>query len=132
MRQLAHTTASISDSRRTKPALVAHGPYGPYGLDLMLIDSALEHIALARRWMDHQEHREKDHLLTVTVQIVRELQSSVELYAGHPHAANLDDLCDYMSRQLVTAKVQDRVEKLDEVADLLREVRNAWMMVPYV
>jgi flagellin-specific chaperone FliS len=33
-----------------------------------------------------------------------------------------------MSRQLVAANLQNRVATLDEVADLLREVRTAWGM----
>ena len=126
MRLRVHTAGSISVSCPGEPALLAHG------LDLLLIDSVLEHIALARPWMDHEESREKDHLLTAAVQIVGELRSSLDFYASRPHAANLDDLCDYITRQLVAANVQNRASTLDEVADLLREVRTAWMMVPYV
>lgn len=128
MRLLVHTTDSISTPRPATPpaALLARG------LDLLLIDSALEHIALARDWMDDQDSREKDHLLVAAVRIVGELRSSLHQYASGPHAANLDDLCDYMSRRLVAATIQNRVATLDEVADLLREVRTAWMMVPYV
>jgi flagellin-specific chaperone FliS len=34
-----------------------------------------------------------------------------------------------MSRRLVAANLQDQVTTLDEVADLLREIRkNAWMV----
>jgi flagellar protein FliS len=126
MRPLVHTSASISATRKGGPALAAHG------LDLMLVDSVLEHIALARRWMDHDDSCEKHQLLTAAVQIVGELRSSLDVHAGGPHAANLDDLCDYISRQLVAANLQNRVATLGEVADLLRELRTAWMMVPYV
>jgi flagellar protein FliS len=127
MRLFVHTAASISAPRQgARPALLVQS------LDLMLIDSVLEHIALARRGMNREGSCEKDHLLSAAVQIVGELRSSLDLYASGPHAANLDDLCDYMSRQLVAANAQNRVATLDEVADLLREARSAWMMVPYV
>jgi flagellar protein FliS len=101
----------------------------PFCLDLMLMDSALRRIAQARRWMDEEEGAEKHHLLTSAVQIVGELRSTLNLREGGPFAANLDDLCEYMSRQLAAAHRHNRVEALDEVSDLLREVRTAWVMV---
>ena len=95
----------------------------------MLMDSALERIAHARRSMDDEDSRETRQLLSTAVQIVGELRSSLDLHEGGPFAANLDDLCEYMSRQLVAANLRKSVAALDEVADLLREIRkNAWMV----
>jgi flagellar secretion chaperone FliS len=95
-------------------------------MSLMLMDSALERIDQARRWMDTENGDEKHYLLTAAVEIVGELRSTLDVGTGGPYAANLDDLCEYMSRQLVAANLQNRVATLDEVADLLREVRTAW------
>src|SRR5690348_5455958 len=104
MRPVGHICIPVSAPRQgAEPALIARG------LDLMLIDSALEHLGLARRWMAHQDSRDRAHLLEAAVLIVGELRSSLDLHTGGPHAANLDDLCDYMSRQLVAANAQDRV-----------------------
>jgi flagellar protein FliS len=110
----------------------AHATVFSYSPDLMLIDDVLEHIALARQWMDHEDSCEKHHLLVAAVRIVGELRSSLDVHGGGPYAVNLDDLCDYISRQLVAANVHNQVATLDEVAHLLREVRTAWMKVPYV
>jgi flagellar protein FliS len=79
--------------------------------------------------MDDEDSLEKHHLLNAAVQIVGELRSTLDMRAGGPYAANLDDLCGYMSRQLVAANLQNRVANLDEVAGLLREVRTAWGMI---
>ena len=95
----------------------------------MLMDSALERIDQARHWMDEEDSCEKHYLLTGAVQIVGELRSTLNVRAGGPYAANLDDLCEYMSRQLVAAGLQNQVTTLDEVAGLLREVRTAWGMM---
>jgi flagellar secretion chaperone FliS len=98
-------------------------------MSLMLMDSALERINQARDWMDEEDSFEKHYLLTGAVQIVGELRSTLNVRDGGPFAANLDDLCEYMSRQLVAANLQNQVATLDEVADLLREIRkNAWMV----
>ena len=99
-------------------------------MSLMLMDSALERIDQARYWMDDEGSGEKHYLLAGAVQIVGELRSTLNVRDGGPFAANLDDLCEYMSRQLVAANLQNQVAALDEVADLLREVRSAWVIVP--
>jgi flagellar secretion chaperone FliS len=96
---------------------------------LVLMDNALQRIDQARHWMDDEDSLEKHHLLTAAVRIVGELRSTLDVRAGGPLTVNLDDLCDYMSRQLVAANLQNRVATLDEVAGLLREVRTAWGMM---
>lgn len=96
---------------------------------LVLMDNALRRIDQARHWMDDEDSLEKHHLLSSAVRIVGELRSTLDVRAGGPYAANLDDLCDYMSRQLLAASLQNRVATLDEVAGLLREVRSAWGMM---
>jgi flagellin-specific chaperone FliS len=104
-------------------------------MTVTLMDSALERIDRARF------AAEKSDLLAGAVQIVGELRSTLNVRDGGPFAANLDDLCEYMSRQLVAANLQNRPcskhglcslqgpATLDEVADLLREIRkNSWMV----
>lgn len=97
-----------------------------FSLDLMLTDSALERIGHARYWMESQDGRQIRRHLIAAVQIVGELRSTLNVREGDPLVANLDDLCDYMSRQLEAANRHNRLETLDEVSDLLREVRTAW------
>ena len=98
-------------------------------MSLTLMDSALERIDRARRWLHTEADFEKHDLVSGAVQIVGELRSTLNVRDGGPFAANLDDLCEYMSRQLVAANLQNRPATLDEVADLLREIRkNAWMV----
>lgn len=96
------------------------------GLDLMLLDSVLEHIAAARACLHEDNRSETSLLLTGAVQIVGELRSSLDPLEGGPLAAHLDDLCDYMARQLRSADRQNRPDLLDQVSDLLREVRCVW------
>ena len=111
----------------------AHGGVAaadPHKLILMLMDGALERIALARGRIQHQELTEKNRLLSAAVMIIDELKSSLNIKGGGVIAANLDDLYDYMSRQLISANLQNNVEILDEVTHLLREIRSAWVLLP--
>jgi flagellar secretion chaperone FliS len=99
-------------------------------LDLTLMDTALEHIAGASRRMKLGENAAKHRLLHSTLQLIGELRGSLDLGAGGPMAVNLDDLCDYMARQLTCAGRQNRLAPLGEVSDLLREIRSAWVSLP--
>ncbi len=114
-------------------SVAAHGGVAaadPHKLILMLMDGALERIALARGRLEHKELGEKNRLLSAAVSIVDELKNSLDLKGGGVIAANLDDLYDYMSRQLISANLQNRIETLDEVTHLLREIRSAWVLLP--
>jgi flagellar protein FliS len=114
-------------------SVAAHGGVAasdPHRLILMLMDGALERIAQARGRLQHGELAEKNRLLCSAVEIIEELRRSLDLRAGGAIAANLDDLYDYMCRQLISANLQNRAATLDEVSHLLREIRSAWITVP--
>jgi len=114
-------------------SVAAHGGVAaadPHRLILMLMDGALERIAQAHGRLQHHELAEKNRLLHAAVSIIDELRSSLDLRMGGVIAANLDDLYDYMARQLIAANLQNKPEILDEVAHLLREIRSAWVLLP--
>ncbi|HEY8509941.1 MAG TPA: flagellar export chaperone FliS [Steroidobacteraceae bacterium] len=102
----------------------------PHRLILMLMDGALDRIAQARGCLQHGAMSEKNRLISSAVQIVEELRASLDLNAGGTIAANLDDLYDYMGRQLLKANLTNRIETLDEVSHLLNEIRSAWIALP--
>lgn len=113
-------------------SVAAHGGVAaadPHQLIVMLLDGALERIATARGAMQHGAVAEKGRLLHKAVEILDELQASLNLEAGGSLAANLSDLYDYVARLLMTASVQNRPEPLDEAAKLLREIRSAWVAI---
>jgi len=102
----------------------------PHQLTLMLMDGALERIAKARGCLGRGDLAGKAQLLQRTYAILGELRGSLDLARGGPLAHNLDDLYEYMGRQLLRANVESRSELLDEVASLLAEIRSAWCAVP--
>jgi flagellar protein FliS len=102
----------------------------PHRLIVMLMDGALERIARARGCMENGALADKNQQLSTAVAIIDELRCSLDLANGGPIAANLDDLYDYMCRQLVKANLTNRIETLDEVSHLLAEIRSAWIALP--
>ena len=103
----------------------------PQRLILMLYDGALERIATARGCMQNGHVAEKSELLTRVIAIVGELRGSLDLVRGGAVAANLDDLYDYVTRRLIAGNAANDAEALDEVAGLLRELRDAWNAMAY-
>ena len=102
----------------------------PHRLIVMLMDGALEHIGAARGAIEHGDATSRNRLVHRAVEITQELRASLNLEAGGQIATNLADLYDYMGRQLVRANLESRAELLEEVANLLRQIRSAWIQIP--
>jgi|SRR5690349_1091463 flagellar secretion chaperone FliS len=102
----------------------------PHRLILMLMDGALERLAKAKGCMQNNAVADKNKLISTAIAIIDELRVSLDLKAGGAIAANLDDLYDYMTRQLVKANLNNRIEIVDEVSHLLGEIRSAWIALP--
>jgi flagellar protein FliS len=98
----------------------------PHRLIVMLMDGALERIGAARGSMEHGQLDTRNHLIHRAVEIVQELHASLNMEAG----GELAVLYDYSSRQLVRANLENRPELLEEVANLLRQIRSAWIQIP--
>ena len=110
----------------------AHGGVAasdPHGLIVLLMDGALERIATARGCMQRGETAEKVRLLNRSVAIVAELRGCLDLNAGGQIAENLSELYDYMCRRLLAANSENNTQLLDEVSNLLHEVRGAWVTI---
>jgi len=102
----------------------------PHRLVLMLMDGALERLAMARGCLQHGDVSQKAALLQRVISIVAELRSSLDLQQGGALARNLDDLYGYMEKQLVRGNCENNVSYVDEVTSLLLEIRSAWAAVP--
>jgi flagellar protein FliS len=97
---------------------------------IVLMNGALERIARARQTMACEQLAEQSRLLHTATSMIDELRGDLDLQRGGPLAANFDDLYDYLTRRLGAANRQSDPQILDEVADLLQEVRTAWSLLP--
>lgn len=104
----------------------------PHRLVLMLMDGALERIAIARGCIERSgkgDVARKAAALSQCVNIVGELRGSLDLAAGGELATNLHNLYDYMVRRLLLANANNDAKLLAEVASLLDNVRSAWAAI---
>jgi flagellar protein FliS len=102
----------------------------PHRLVQMLMEGALDKVATAKGCIERGDLEGKSHQLTWAMSIVNGLRSSLDMDAGGPIAANLDDLYTYMTRRMIDASVQNDAEALAEVIDLMLEIKGAWDAMP--
>ena len=95
-------------------------------LVLRMLEGAQDRIASARGHMQRAETADKGVAIGKAIGIIDGLRASLDADKGGEIATNLDALYDYMNRRLVEANAADRVELLDEVSNLLGEIRSAW------
>ncbi len=95
-------------------------------LILRMMQGALDRIATARGHMRRGEQAAKGEALGRAVRLIDGLRSCLDLKLGGEIAANLSALYDYMTRRLTEANLRNDERGLEEVADLLDEIRGGW------
>ena len=102
----------------------------PHRLIQMLFDGALERIANAQGHISRGDIVRKGHDIGRAIAIVEGLRMSLDRSVDHPLTANLDQLYDYISRNLLRANLESNAALLAESASLLRELKTAWDAIP--
>lgn len=101
----------------------------PHEMVLALMNGAIERMVTVRGCMERRDTVRKAKLLHSCVTLIGELKGSLNLKDGGDLARNLDDLYDYMIRQLLLANVETDANKVTEVLGLLSEIRGAWIAI---
>ncbi len=102
----------------------------PHRLVQMLMEGALEKIAVAKGHMIRKEYEAKGKHISWAISIISGLQSSLDMEKGGEISTNLHDLYDYMVRRLGEAGLRNDPKILDEITSLLIEVKSAWDLLP--
>ncbi|MCB1646035.1 MAG: flagellar export chaperone FliS [Pseudomonadales bacterium] len=98
----------------------------PHQLITMLFDGLLSRLAMAKGFMSRKDYEGKSHCLGSAITIIGALQDALDLEKGGEVAANLDRLYLYMTRRVFAAGVANDPEILDEVASLVRTIKEGW------
>lgn len=102
----------------------------PHRLVTMMLDGALEKIAVAMGAMERGEPALTGESISKAISIVDNLRVALDHETGGTIAGNLSDLYDYMLRRLLEANVMSDASLLTEVSGLLTEIKVAWDQVP--
>ncbi|MCL4780376.1 MAG: flagellar export chaperone FliS [Gammaproteobacteria bacterium] len=98
-------------------------------LILRLMQGALDRIISARGHMQRREVALKGEALGRAVRMIDGLRACLDHQNGGDIATNLAALYEYMTRRLTEGNLRNDPRALDEVADLLDEIRSGWEQV---
>jgi flagellar protein FliS len=98
----------------------------PHKLIALLFDAALENLAIVKGSMQRKEIKQKVDGIRKVIEIVNELQGSLDLDKGGQVASNLDDLYTFCTNRLALANATNDVEKIDEVFRVIAELQQGW------
>jgi flagellar protein FliS len=96
----------------------------------MLFDGLIESLATAKGHIERGSISEKSKSLARAGRIVVGLQGALDFDKGGDIARNLNDLYSYVTRRLFHVNAHNDLEALQEVHNLMNEIRGAWQVVP--
>lgn len=127
------------NSLNSNQALASYQEMGAYGqveeangheLIRLLLETLSVRITEAKTCIQEDDIGEKITRLTKALNILDGLRMSLNIEKGGEIASNLDDLYDYMQRQLIQANAHNDIPILDEVKGLVEEIKSAWVLIP--
>ncbi len=102
----------------------------PHRVVQMLMAGAIERLIQGKAAMQQGSIAVKGERLGKAMDIVISLRGCLSMEDGGEIATNLDSLYDFMIHQISTANQNNEPEKLDDVVDILREIKSAWDQIP--
>lgn len=102
----------------------------PHELILRLMNGAIERIAQARGAMERDNVQQKGEFIGKAISIIGGLEGCLDHSQPGELSNNLSNLYQYMCVALSEANIGDDIAKLNEVSQLLLEIRSAWIQIP--
>jgi flagellar protein FliS len=100
-------------------------------LVIMLYDGAISFLCQAREKMKAKDASGKGELIGRALDIIAELNASLNFQAGQELAANLFHLYNFMTGHLTKANLNWDLSALEEVMAILQQLRAAWVEVAH-
>ena len=101
----------------------------PGRLLLMLYEAALKNLRMAQKNIEDKKIVQAHNCLMKSQAIVQQLNSDLNMEAGGEIAQNLRSLYVYINKRLVEANVNKDIVIVQEVIELLSELKEAWDVI---
>ncbi|EEY71524.1 flagellar biosynthesis protein FliS [Grimontia hollisae CIP 101886] len=96
----------------------------------MLMAGAIERLIQGKAAMSQGDVAVKGERLGKALDIIISLRTCLSMDDGGEIASNLDALYDFMIRQVSEANRDNLEAPIDDVIDILREIKSAWDQIP--
>lgn len=101
-----------------------------HGLIVLLYEGAIAALVRAKYHMERNEVAEKGKAVAMAVAIINDgLKASLDMSRGGEIAGNLDALYEYMGQRLLLASLKNQPEIIDEISNLLIDLKGAWVSI---
>ena len=98
----------------------------PKKLVMLCYEGAIDNLKIGKNKIIEKDYEGKCRALTRAQDIIGELLSSLNFEKGGSIANGLDSLYNYMLRRIIHADFKNDVPAIDEVVQLLTELKAAW------
>jgi flagellar protein FliS len=95
-------------------------------LVIMCYEKAIQSLHEAKALIEAKEFEKKGKKLQLALDIINELQASLNFEKGGQIARNLDAIYGYIVRRLLQGDIQKDLKVYDESIRLLGELKEAW------
>ena len=102
----------------------------PHKIVQMLMAGAIERLIQGKAAMQQGNIPVKGERLGKALDIIISLRSSLSMKDGGEIAQNLDMLYEFMITQISTANHKNDPQPIDDVIDIIREIKSAWDLIP--
>ncbi len=102
----------------------------PHRLVQMLMDGVQQKLIAAKGFMANGQVAQKGEHISWAISIIDNLRACLNHEAGGEVASNLNRLYDYMEVRLLEANIKNDTAIIDEVGQLMAEVKAGWDAIP--
>ena len=102
----------------------------PHKIIQMLMAGAIERLIQGKAAMQQGNIATKGERLGKALDIVIALRSCLSMDDGGDIAKNLDQLYEFMITQITVANQSNEPKPIDDVVDVIREIKSAWDQIP--
>lgn len=102
----------------------------PYQLIQMLMNGALQKLAISKGAIERKDLAVKSENLTKSLSIVNALQEGLDMTVESEVVGNMYDLYDYVKRQIIEAMAENKLEAVDNCMMVMRSLKEGWDAIP--
>ncbi|MGF1911077.1 flagellar export chaperone FliS [Vibrio kasasachensis] len=102
----------------------------PHKIVQMLMAGAIERLIQGKAAMQQGNIPVKGERLGKALDIIISLRSCLSMDDGADIAQNLDQLYEFMITQVTAANHKNDPQLIDDVIDIIREIKSAWDQIP--